>query len=128
MAVGSFASGKEIAEATFISNPEHEQKLEQEARGLPGLGGPHDDLQIDDTKRHSSPFEQIVAQDPNIVNWEGLDDPENPLNWPFPRKVVAISIVSFITFLSYDVFVCCGNTKPANIEQATRVNHDCSRC
>ena len=28
--------------------------------------------------------------DPNLVSWEGPDDPENPLNWPNSRKWAAI--------------------------------------
>lgn len=38
--------------------------------------------------------------DPNIVDWDGLDDPENPLNWPSRKKSAAIALVSFITMLS----------------------------
>ncbi|KAL9109983.1 MAG: hypothetical protein Q9227_005506 [Pyrenula ochraceoflavens] len=39
-------------------------------------------------------------QDPNLVDWEGPDDPENPMNWSTAKKVVAIGIVSLITVLS----------------------------
>lgn len=36
---------------------------------------------------------------PNIVDWDGPDDVERPLNWK-PRKViVTLSLVSVITFL-----------------------------
>ena len=38
-------------------------------------------------------------RDPNVVDWDGPDDPENPLNWSFPRKAMGVSIVSAITFL-----------------------------
>ncbi|EOD48443.1 mfs multidrug transporter [Neofusicoccum parvum] len=37
--------------------------------------------------------------DPNIVDWDGPNDPENPMNWPKAKKWLAISIVSLITFL-----------------------------
>lgn len=37
--------------------------------------------------------------DPNIVTWDGKDDPENPQNWPFKRKFAAVAIVSAITFI-----------------------------
>jgi hypothetical protein len=40
-------------------------------------------------------------KDPNIVDWESQDDPENPLNWPLSKKITAIGIVSLITLLSY---------------------------
>lgn len=39
----------------------------------------------------------------SIVDWEGPQDPENPLNWSVTRKVIIIGNISFITFLSYDV-------------------------
>jgi hypothetical protein len=39
--------------------------------------------------------------DPNIVTWDGPDDPANPMNWTTKKKVTAVGIVSFITFLSY---------------------------
>ena len=41
-----------------------------------------------------------VETDPNIVNWDGPDDPENPMNWNSRKKAAAIGIVSFITLLS----------------------------
>ena len=41
-----------------------------------------------------------APKDPNIVNWDGPDDPENPLNWSSAKKFGAISIVSLITMLS----------------------------
>jgi hypothetical protein len=41
-----------------------------------------------------------VESDPNIVNWDGPDDRENPMNWTTAKKVTAIGIVSFITLLS----------------------------
>lgn len=32
--------------------------------------------------------------DPNIVDWDGPDDPANPLNWSGPKKVLHIAYVS----------------------------------
>ncbi|KAI9745690.1 MAG: hypothetical protein M1818_001224 [Claussenomyces sp. TS43310] len=40
------------------------------------------------------------ARDPNLVAWQGPDDPENPKNWPFRRKWAATLIVSSFTFIS----------------------------
>ena len=39
-------------------------------------------------------------QDPNIVDWDGPDDPENPLNWASSKKLAAMTIVSLVTMLS----------------------------
>ncbi|KAI0440827.1 cycloheximide resistance protein [Xylaria telfairii] len=38
--------------------------------------------------------------DPNIVWWDGEDDPENPYNWTTIRKVLNTGCVSFQTFIS----------------------------
>ncbi|KAL1864095.1 hypothetical protein Daus18300_007875 [Diaporthe australafricana] len=38
--------------------------------------------------------------DPNIVWWDGPDDPENPMNWPSWRKVLTCTIISFLTFVT----------------------------
>ena len=39
-------------------------------------------------------------RDPNMVSWNGPDDPENPKNWPLKRKWVATFVVSSFTFIS----------------------------
>lgn len=44
--------------------------------------------------------QEKAPQDPNIVDWNGPDDPENPLNWSSAKKFAAISIVSLVTMLS----------------------------
>jgi multidrug resistance protein len=41
-----------------------------------------------------------APRDPNIVDWDGPDDPANPMNWSSSKKVTAIGIVSLITMLS----------------------------
>lgn len=39
-------------------------------------------------------------EDPNIVYWDGPNDPENPYNWPTWRKALTTGLVSFATFLT----------------------------
>lgn len=38
-------------------------------------------------------------RDPNIVDWEGPEDPENPYNWPAKKKWANIAILSLLTLL-----------------------------
>jgi hypothetical protein len=38
--------------------------------------------------------------DPNVVWWDGDDDPENPYNWSTARKWLNTGCVSFSTFIS----------------------------
>ena len=37
--------------------------------------------------------------DPNTVNWDGPDDPKNPMNWPAWKVKAHIFLVSAITFI-----------------------------
>lgn len=43
--------------------------------------------------------EAEAPRDPNIVDWEGPDDPENPYNWPASKKWSNIAILSLLTLL-----------------------------
>ena len=50
--------------------------------------------------------------DPNVVDWNGPDDPEKPTNWPASRKYGIVAIISTITFLTYVLLIglrcrCC---------------------
>ena len=48
-----------------------------------------------------------VEQDPNIVDWDGPDDPKNPLNWPSRKKwgiVWSVGAVTLITPIGSSFF------------------------
>ncbi|KAI9709156.1 MAG: hypothetical protein M1828_002547 [Chrysothrix sp. TS-e1954] len=38
--------------------------------------------------------------DPNLVTWDGPDDPDNPKNWSSKRKWAAVFVVASFTFIS----------------------------
>ncbi|KAJ5682167.1 MFS transporter cpaT [Penicillium macrosclerotiorum] len=40
------------------------------------------------------------CRDPNVVDWDGPDDPENPLNWSAKRKMTATISIALITLLT----------------------------
>ena len=44
---------------------------------------------------------EIQPIDPDLVDWDGPDDPENPLNWPAKRKYMNIALLSIITLLTF---------------------------
>ncbi len=48
--------------------------------------------------------EQAVS-DPNIVNWDGSDDPQNPMNWSAKLKWGNVAVIASITFLTW--VHCC---------------------
>lgn len=44
--------------------------------------------------------EESTERDPNIVDFDGPDDPMNPLNWGFTKKWGMVLLISAITFLT----------------------------
>ena len=45
-----------------------------------------------------------IEVDPNIVDWDGPDDPNNPINWSGKLKGANIAVIASITFLTQVVF------------------------
>lgn len=41
-----------------------------------------------------------TEQDPNIVDWDGPDDQENPMNWPDKKKWLNVGVLSVLTILT----------------------------
>lgn len=39
-------------------------------------------------------------KDPNVVTWDGPDDPMNPKNWTMRKKWINIGVLSFSTFVT----------------------------
>lgn len=73
---------------------DHIDEEKHSAREVDVEKGPAEETnQKDDTPR-----------DPNIVDWDGPDDPENPLNWTAKRKVTATVSIALITLLTYDQY------------------------
>lgn len=63
------------------------------------------DTQSDPEKQEviTSPLPSPSPSDPDLVTWNGPDDPENPKNWEMRKKwlmVFTVSTFSFITPLS----------------------------
>lgn len=54
-----------------------------------------------DIEKSSSP---PTLPDPDVVDWEGPEDPTNPLNWPKSKKTVVVALVSILTLLRYTTF------------------------
>ncbi|RSM11275.1 hypothetical protein CDV31_006827 [Fusarium ambrosium] len=54
----------------------------------------------DENQDPPSASRQTAEDDPNIVGWNGPDDPENPMNWPARRKWINIALMSLLTIIS----------------------------
>ena len=48
---------------------------------------------------HTDKEEDKAIADPNIVDWDGPDDPKNPMNWPAWKINAHIFLISAITFI-----------------------------
>ncbi len=71
------------------------------------------------TKASRPPQSDGDVQDPNLVTWDGPDDPENPFNWKLYKKARQLVFMAFNTFLTYDVL---GLIKPHNSPERNQVH------
>jgi hypothetical protein len=88
--------------------PEHQPQIPPEAdmeKGVPSkTTSTHSD---DPTLGDASTTREAQDHDPNIVDWDGLSDPENPQNWPKSKKwrlVFCLSLITLITPLASSFF------------------------
>lgn len=85
--------------ATISSTPETLPKSSLELeKGTAEL-----DLEAGDRSYSSSKREPDTAQtqvDPNIVDWDGPDDPANPMNWSSSLKWGNVAVIAVVTFLT----------------------------
>lgn len=47
------------------------------------------------------PHDMNDDKDPYLVDWNGPNDPDNPLNWSFPRKAFVTGLLCLLTFSVY---------------------------
>ncbi|KAK6954822.1 hypothetical protein Daesc_004791 [Daldinia eschscholtzii] len=59
-----------------------------------------EDGELTEEEENTAAATEPDTSDPNLVTWKGPDDPENPKNWPFPKKWGVVFIVSMFTFVS----------------------------
>jgi len=50
--------------------------------------------------RSSVTEEEEGERDPNIVTWDGPDDPTNPMNWTMRKKWSNIAVLSILTIIT----------------------------
>lgn len=83
---------------------EEEEREEEEAGEVSGIAGgiPYvRDVEQGKPELHRSGTSRSRKEkDPNLVAWDGPDDPANPKNWSTKRKWAATVIVSSFTFIS----------------------------
>ena len=88
---GASTKTSSLARDSSPSPPESDgDKLKDEEKGE--VGAEH---MVEEQK----PEEQV--NDPNIVSWNGPDDPDNPVNWKSSLKWANVAAISAITFITY---------------------------
>jgi hypothetical protein len=90
-----------------LSAEEAKERRQSGARRKPSLGShrsndlvntaPDVDMEKDAGKSTTTEGE---PQDPNIVSWDGPDDPADPLNWSNALKVINVGLVSGICLVT----------------------------
>lgn len=75
----------------------HDKDIEKEAGFGVSRSASVTSEQAQDAKEADNNAEK---SDPNIVFWDGDDDPQNPMNWPGTQRWGAVAVVSAITFLT----------------------------
>ncbi len=77
------------------SNSEKERATDLES-GVPS-DGPSDAVPVVPISLYDTKYEEI--NDPNIVWWDGPDDPANPRNWSSTQKYINVFLVSALCFI-----------------------------
>lgn len=44
--------------------------------------------------------DEEALEDQRIIDWNGPDDPNNPMNWPESRKWVNLTVMSILSIIS----------------------------
>ena len=87
-----------------ISNPTFEKKdkefFEDAAMAAAGDVEAQQDFQLDEKIGVDEKSEQ-EDKDPFLVEWDGPDDPGNPLNYSTRRKVGLMAMIASLCFLTY---------------------------
>ncbi|KAI1078987.1 bicyclomycin resistance protein [Whalleya microplaca] len=83
----SIVSRRGLSNATKSNGNRDVEKAQVSGEGTPSMINQGDGDGDDDT-------------DPNVVWWDGPDDPENPYNWPKWRKFLNCGLISAMTFIS----------------------------
>jgi len=69
-------------------------------------GAISDDIEKNALKNGKEDIEEqdVVIEpqvDPNLVDWDGPDDPANPMNWTERKKWTTVTVVSCISWVVY---------------------------
>jgi len=58
----------------------------------------NDSTEKDIEKQGEAPPPPPQEKDPNLIEWDGPNDPQNPMNWPFSKKCRVTGVFASMTF------------------------------
>ena len=92
----------EAEELSLAATRTRTRKDGEELRSLPAsrVEGKEEDLEKGQLGSDGREHEEPAVQNPNVVTWDGKDDPSNPKNWPRRRKWYATFVSSPNPFFS----------------------------
>ncbi|KAL3703551.1 hypothetical protein TMatcc_010740 [Talaromyces marneffei ATCC 18224] len=78
---------------------DHEESLAPDESKLGGFNAEVDEKAQSPSKVAVAPSAPLTGNnnDPNIVDFEGPDDPYRPVNWPMRKKLITTALYSFTT-------------------------------
>jgi hypothetical protein len=95
---------------TNVANEAEEKSSTTQKRAPESVGTTNGDIEKDIEKQNPDAVHDVeITQtksdphgevDPNIVDFNGPDDPMNPMNWPKKRKWVNGGFLSALTFIT----------------------------
>jgi MFS transporter, DHA1 family, multidrug resistance protein len=67
--------------------------------------------------QQDAPAKDVPAKDPNLIEWDGPDDPGNPMNWSRTKKWIITIVLGLMTFcVTFASTVFSTATVPTAIE------------
>lgn len=77
-----------------------EKQSNDSTRAIPDENTNPDEAQLESKAENPETEENGEAPDPNLVGWDGDNDPANPLNWTALRRYSNVGMMSLICFIT----------------------------
>lgn len=98
------------------SESETEKSRPLQESGEEHENGKEVDLEAGKSQSPSGPDDE-PTKDPNLIDWDGPDDKENPMNWPFAKKAGATMSLAAATFcITFASSIFSTATGPTSME------------
>ena len=89
--------------SSAVSLKEEERKIREEGE-IAAFGGEIEQKDLE--KSLDDKLDGEAEQDPFLVDWDGDDDPQNPLNFSRRKKVSLMVMIAALAFLTYFAYLC----------------------